>query len=739
MRERIGQNLEAACLVMLLGVVGLRPLIAETYDSAGLSLTRALQNIQDPLPFATLMIDAVILLAALVWLISRILLNDRTYRWCGIEWGGVMLALAAGASCVFAGNRRLAINGAADWLSVLLLAVVLTQLLRDRWRIRLAVCVVVASASAQAVECLHQAFYVIPETEAAYASQREEIWSSQGVPLDSERVQLFEARMKAREASGYLAHANVAGAHLVMGCLVAFSAGVATRRRGDRTVSWLSAVPLWLLAMLLAYAAYLTRALGAMTAGAIMLVLLAWCLWKTPTRRSALIGGWAVAGCFALGVLAYGQATDSLPTQTLSFRWEYWKVSTSMVADRPLVGVGSGNFGRHYLQYKSIASPEEVEHPHNFLVSAATDWGLVGAVGLMAILVGVSRVGQRQRPPTSEAVSEDVKPLKQWLGWCLGLAVIIFLPRVALLGSDDPAYRFFATMLPLLAWVTAFVVTAAVQIERCSTLATGVGFALLAFLLQDTINFASLIPGTMTTAFALAAAMLASRYESGVAVAGHEIRRLQWWANAVLACLVTLVVGIVIPVGLCNRYLQRGREAKGVSDALQLYERAGKWDAFDPQPFFESARVHRSTARGEECGPYLAALEELEEAIERDPWHLLLHRMKSRCHLACGELTGSSAHFETAVRAAERVVHLYPTDPASHELLAECLATLGRSQRDADVLRRAAVHYRRALELDDARPAWEKIRRLRPGQREALEEAARRVDRLAEGWSRDAG
>ena len=101
----------------LLVVVGLRPLISETYDSAGLALTSVLPGIEDPSPVTTLLIDGVIMLAAVGWLIARWRSKDRSYRWCGIEWGVLVIAVAAVVSCIFAGNKRLAINGAGDGLS----------------------------------------------------------------------------------------------------------------------------------------------------------------------------------------------------------------------------------------------------------------------------------------------------------------------------------------------------------------------------------------------------------------------------------------------------------------------------------------------------------------------------------------------------------------------------------------------------------------------------------------------
>ncbi|MEE9293377.1 MAG: hypothetical protein V3W34_00215, partial [Phycisphaerae bacterium] len=141
----MARSIEAVCLFLLLAVVGLRPLIAERYDSTTLEMTRALGLVEEASPTTTLLIDGVIMLASVGWLLAGALTGDRSYRRCGIEWGALIILLAAAVSCVAAGQRRLAVNGALDWLCCILLAVVLVQLLRDRWRIRLALCVVLAS------------------------------------------------------------------------------------------------------------------------------------------------------------------------------------------------------------------------------------------------------------------------------------------------------------------------------------------------------------------------------------------------------------------------------------------------------------------------------------------------------------------------------------------------------------------------------------------------------------------
>ena len=181
----VGRLIEAASLFVLLIVVALRPLIGESYDLAGLAMTSALKGISDPLPLHTLLMDAAILAAALGWAVAKGLDQRRRNRWCGLEVGLVLVVAAAVISCTVANDKRVAINASVDWVSTAAVAIVLAQLLRGRRAVRLALCVIVASAAAQAYRCFDQVLVGFAETERMYQEQREDFWQTQGVPLDS--------------------------------------------------------------------------------------------------------------------------------------------------------------------------------------------------------------------------------------------------------------------------------------------------------------------------------------------------------------------------------------------------------------------------------------------------------------------------------------------------------------------------------------------------------------------------
>ena len=68
-------------------------------------------------------------------------------------------------------------------------------------------------------------------------------------------------------------------------------------------------------------------------------------------------------------------------------RWQYWRASAQMIADHPLTGVGPGNFAHNYPHYKPAAALESVADPHNFVLSILAQYGPLGLLGLLAMVL----------------------------------------------------------------------------------------------------------------------------------------------------------------------------------------------------------------------------------------------------------------------------------------------------------------------------------------------------------------
>lgn len=102
-------------------------------------------------------------------------------------------------------------------------------------------------------------------------------------------------------------------------------------------------------------------------------------------------------------------ATGSTDDTTTTHRMDLWRAGVHMFADHPLTGVGIANFGWAYAsQYYRYGDPSQFGQrwvPHNILVQASSEMGLLGLAGV--VLIGATvwkqhrywRRWVRSRPP----------------------------------------------------------------------------------------------------------------------------------------------------------------------------------------------------------------------------------------------------------------------------------------------------------------------------------------------------
>lgn len=716
--------MQTVSLCLLLVVVGVRPLTTETYDSAASAITRAVEELADPSPARTLSFDLCILLATAIWSLSFAFDARVRYRRTGLEWGLAALVVGAVVSCFFAGNRRMAINGAVDWLCLPILTVALVQVLRSPWRRRLAVAVILGSAAVNAAQCYEQSFVGFQETIEQYEARKVEFWQRQGVDLDSTTVEAFERRLRAREAGGFFAHSNVAGAYLVLSLF----AGLSLMRFGG-TVSLLSGS----LLAVLAGAVYLTGSLGAMAGGALGFALLALGQWKSEwlglRRRMVFWIGWLAAVAVVAAVIGHGLHHDSLPGWSLTFRWQYWKATVQMIADHFWTGVGRENFGRLYTAYKDIASPEEVTNPHNFLLQALAEFGVFGFVGFLLMLFGVTwrAAGVTSDGPHAGGYHYDVERRRVFI-YGAGIGAIVILLRCLLLGTSDPNFVYYSAVTAALVWFPAFLLLAwlPLAITRAAVLSAG----LVAFLAQDMISFALFVPASATTFFAILAIWLSTfRHDPEARVSKLAIPR-----HIVVAVVAVIVLGFsalfLVPVVRARSALKeagRLNQSGNFAEADRAFARAQQADPLDPTPWIEHARI---LAERHSVESLTLALHALAEARRRDPHLISIPRNESFIQSALATMTGDGPHYLSAIESARAALALYPQDPHGLVRLADTEADAGRALSQSDLISTAIEHYRAALALDGKRLEWETIQRFRPRMVAEIEEKIRDLESL---------
>ena len=772
--------LESTCLFVLAVVVGLRPLVEETYDTAVDTLTASLATITSPSPLVTLGFDLVILLCALFWLLIRAMYPEKGYRRTGMEWGLGLLLIAGIVSCVVAGNQRIAINAVIDGLCYPILAIVLVQVTSQGWQRRVLLSVILASGCVQAYKCYDQVYYTAKGTQVFYEEQKANgFWEDQGVSLDSPQVNLYEDRLYANEATGYLAHGNVTGAYLMMCGLVASGLAIGRWRYGTASDGPRPASDGCLAVLSLAMAAVvmgamaLTRSKGAIGAG--LLALVVWVIAAVGSRaiadhrRRFLILGWLAVVAGGSAVVSHGLYHGSLPGASLDFRWQYWKATANLLSDHVWTGVGRENFGREYLAYKSIDSPEEIANPHNLLIHTAAEWGALGLLGVCVMLLGASAAlfrppvdDKQDRRETKDSSGDDGRSsITSTLLWALGVGAAIFALRVPLLGTVNlnPAqqfsYVYAVTAIPAFVWLVSFCVLAGssariTQIARgLSTAAlTAVSVALLAFMVQEMISFGWFVPGCATTVFALAAVGISGRTSSS-SEKGQTAPARRWvtFAAATVGC-VFVFVEFALPVAFAQDALYQARyharegptrAALSAQPVVQNYGRAADIDPLDPTPLKERSKWLARVAMSEESlrtRAFQLSVNSMRGAIERDPRNIQHHRALASILLARAGHTGLQKHYQEAMDAAAGVIELYPNDPSGWNRSGVCELAGGRATESRRWLRSAIKRFRKSLDLDDARPAWETIRRFTTKQREKIQEATQEARTLLERFTK---
>ena len=742
--------------VILVGIAVLRPLIGETYSSGADPFAEALPEISDPTSTRTLIFDLIILTCASSWLLVRATAPTLRHRRTGLGLGIALLAAASAISCAYAGNRRIAINAAIDWLCLPIAAITLVQVMRSRWQLRVLLAGILASAAVQSAQCIEE-YATFDDTWAHYQSIKNEFWAAQGVDLDSGQVELFEDRIKAGEAAGFFAHSNVAGSYLSMCAIIGLGVIGHCRRRilatraspadGRSPATDIAlALGVTLLTAVMLAAVFLTGSRGAMLSGlaGLALWLLIWGAhaWVRRRPRAAFAALWLMVLSGAGASVLYGTWKDGLPGASLSFRWQYWTASAEMIADRPWTGVGRENFGRHYLQYKDIEAPEEIANPHNVLVQAAAETGLIGLAGMAALLVGGSYYvaglfGLRRRDALGDYArlgADDVPAYCMWLAGAVLLGCVT-IGRIPFLGTADPNLLFYSTVVTAIAWSASFLLfghAMGLAENALRRMATAVGIGLFTFLLHDMINFAMFMPGAAYTFFACTALAIAARQQGEGEQPAAPVRARWLPFAAAASCTTVFAVMVVLPVWRANGHIRAGRALAAIGQVEQAFQRfsnAAAADPLDPTPHVEQARLHASIAEsvGTQAAfehAYDAADNALNRAIQRDAFDVSLLRMRRELLSRKAERLGRPADFEAAVPGAEAVLELYPRSPqdivalGDAHLAAGLHAEVGANR--AEHLRQAVETYVRAVNLDAQRPQWERHRRFRQTELEEI-------------------
>ncbi len=262
------------------------------------------------------------------------------------------------------------------------------------------------------------------------------------------------------------------------------------------------------------------------------------------------------------------------------------------------------------------------------------------------------------------------------------------------------------------------------------------------------ISFAFFVPGAATACCALLAVSLSSRtpdavptHDDAEASVPTDTRSQKRHGTALVGLtMFTVAYALLIlrPVKVTTDHLSAAHAAVNRKSVLSISERpanayfrrAMEADALDPTPCLEWAKWLLSVSSVPALGNDATntAIDALALAIQRDPFALRPRRLLMQAYRRRAAVTSTKADYLGAVAASEAALTLYPESPDAMLMLADRQLEAGRAFESNDLLQRAMDTYRRALNLDGARPEWERIRGFHDKKRNATRRQMQRIE-----------
>jgi O-antigen ligase len=609
-QDRPLQIFEGVLLALCLCLLALR--VTYTESPIAQMLTTMPGSLTDTI--YSLTISGLLIFAFGLWLVVRVCSRRFTYHVIGIEFGLILFGLAAVLAGLGASDKRVAITQTMVLIGPIFAALLLAQILRTNSQMRLVLVVVVALGVVTACQCAEQFLSSNKIMIEQYEKDPNSLLAPLGIEPGTFQQFLFEHRLYSRGIRGFFTTSNSAAS---FGILASFAALVLLIRNctADRTRSELPPYLLPGLTSLMVIAGLLlTQSKGGILAFIAGVVLFAGLLAlrrriAAHRRLAAMILVLAplllvaVGGCVAA---SYGLRHGSLPGgNSMLVRWQYWAASARMYADHWLIGIGPGNFSNYYPHYKPASALESVSDPHNVLLSLATQYGPLGLLGfLVMVLVPLWRsVASLEVQPSDEARSPSAfrKPAVIMLAVVCAFLLILRPMLIPLSSTAGTAVLLYELATLYVAPVAAFFIgylLAAAPMQgtlsvrpsiRRTVLVAAMVSSILAVLLHNLIDFALFEPGVWTAFWIAMACLVDGSRPRPDKSAAHKLA-LAWRLVAVAVVLVLLVAYNLFvwrPVWLATARIQKAQGEVTVGLFDQAHDDLAA--AFDADPLSTTA------------------------------------------------------------------------------------------------------------------------------------------------------
>jgi hypothetical protein len=710
---------EYVLLIISLAVITLRTTLTE-----GLNVQGTSQPINLGDNVYSLAISAVLIFALIAWFTYTLCSGRCAYRFTLLEVGLILFCLAAVISSINAANKRAAITNAIIFITPMLTAVLLIQILDSPTKIKL----VLITIAAAAVLCTYQsADQLLSSNQVAidqYEKAPQTMLAPLGIQPGSFQQFLFEHRLYSQGIKGYFTTSNSAGSFSI---LAAFAAIALLIDKVKKQKS-LTPLPFSTLAAALAVAIIIaglliTKSKGAIIAFTIALVMfiayLCCAKWIKKHKKLLLVLALLLFIIAASAIITYGTKHDTLPGgSSMLVRWQYWKGAAKIYAQNQPLGVGPGNFTHAYTKYKPDAALETVADPHNFILSLLAQYGTLGIVAFLTMLY--IPLKQTIYPKTSEYIIQkpqlelNFKTIAIISLAATSFALLIIRPTVqpitfAASAAEKLAASLLLYIMPVVVFVAGFVLLAVErensQKSRNNITIAALFCAIIACLIHNLVDFAIFEPAVFTTFWTAIACLTALNLLKNprpcLIIKTTKPTKIITFALAVTAIwayfnyALTPVAKASTTIRKAIHQIQSGFYAH---DTLQLAE---KHDPLDTTALNFNGRLYlQHYNRTPDAPPEL--LKKAEEcflaAIYRDPADFKNHERLSDVYNQLAQTLTQpqkNLYLQKSLDKAFDAIWLYP---GSAQLRIK-MAQIAEKLNETDI---ALAQYKKAIEIEDA-------------------------------------
>jgi hypothetical protein len=733
--------LEYALLGLCLCVIALRCTYTE---GPPMQSTTAAANLGDNL--YSLSLSAVLIFSFIVWIVVTFWTSRLSYCVTGIETGLGIFCLAAIIAGFGASDKRLAITDVAVFLAPVLMALLLVQILDSYQKIKLVLAVIVALGAVSAFQSIWQWQIDNAAMIEEYERNPQSLLEPLGIDPGTFQQFLFEHRLYSKGVRGFFTTRNSAGSFALMALfagIVLFSEKFKKRKSDPGGSLYLFACGF--IVVIVFFNLVLTRSKGAFIglflAAVVYGIIRAFGNRLKTHRKAMLVVFVLLCIAVACAIALYGVKHDRLPAgSSMLVRWQYWRASAQMYADNPLTGVGPGNFGHYYPRYKPPAALESVSDPHNFVLSILTQYGPLGLIGFLLMLVlpiwTMTSAGEKDISGKTADHQPSVQKLATVFAIVISAALLLIRP-ILMVTSQANAFAVIVYLVvtvyiaPVAVFFIAYIVITGPLskeqqkgVETPNTNTSALLFcAVLAVVLHNLIDFAIFEPAVLTVFWAVFACLIAAHSHRKpllrLSLKTAPSMRLSAAVGAVAMAVIYInyllapVAHSAIDIQRANQMVSYGR----FQDAHQLLGKAAEADPLSASaPAFNGRLyLHRFGSRpGNDPDLLVRAAEWLKTAIGRNSAAFKNYERLTDTYMLLAEDSPGQERadwLDRALVAASEAVERYPGCGRLHFKLAQVAEKLGKTDM-------AIEHYDRATKIEDA--YRDQFRRIYPERKEVV-------------------